>query len=207
MLDPKRLRQDLDGVAEGLARRGFHVVKIALYFGVAIAAVLAADLSMGVPPAAALRSAAWLLLPMGLAVGLLAGLAWLYARLTVYTITSGRVVIRSGLALPTHINLPFDRIQSAGLKTFRDGTGEIALRLERGQRASLAMLWPHVRPFHWARPEPALRCVAPAEEVAGILSGALAARDQGSPAAEASHQPQPGAVQDDDAASRDAAMA
>lgn len=160
-----------------LARRAFRVTTVTAYFGVAMAAVLAADVWNGEPAGPAFLSALWLLVPAALAVGLLSGLAWLYARMTVYTITSERLVVRSGIALPTAINLPFARIASAALKEYRDGTGDIALAMEPGsERPSLVMLWPHVRPFRWRRPEPALRSVPDAAGVAETLATALTAR-------------------------------
>lgn len=159
-----------------LARRGFYVSTIAIYFGIAIAAVLVGELSLGTPVTGALASGLWLLVPAGLATGLLTLLAWLYARMTVYTITSERVVIRSGLALPSAINIPFERVVSAGIKHYRDDTGDLALRLDRENRASLVMLWPHVRPFQWSWPEPALRCIAGPQHVADLLGEALQQR-------------------------------
>ncbi len=164
------------------ARRGFHVDKVGGYFGVAILAVFAADVTNGRPVDGALVSALWLLVPTALAAGLLAVLAWLYTRMTVYTVTNARVVIRSGIALPTAANLPFDRVQSAGLKRYRDGTGDLTLRLDQTRRPSLAMLWPNVRPFRWSRPEPSLRCVADADRVAEVLAGALHAHATGTAA-------------------------
>lgn len=169
-----------------LARRGFHVDKVVGYFGVAILAVVAADVANGAALGAALASALWLLVPTALAAGLLAGLAWCYARMTLYTMTDARVVIRSGIALPTAVNLPYERVASAGVKQYRDGTGDITLRLDHSsRRPSLAMLWPNVRPFRWARPEPTLRCVAEAGRASGILGDALQARAAGTGPAEA----------------------
>lgn len=159
-----------------LARRGFHVTTIAIYFGIAIVAVVAGELSMGTGAAGALMSGLWLLVPAGLASGLLTLLAWLYARMTIYTITSERIVIRSGLALPSAINIPFERVISAGVKQYGDDTGDLALRLDREKRASLVMLWPHVRPFQWSWPEPAMRCVANPQHVADLLGDALQER-------------------------------
>ena len=41
------------------------------------------------------------------------------------------------------------------------------------QKIAYLNLWPHARPFRMANPEPALRCVPRAIEVAEILSRAL----------------------------------
>ena len=41
------------------------------------------------------------------AIGMLTLLAWLSARATVYSVTSHRVIIKGGVALPVTVNLPF----------------------------------------------------------------------------------------------------
>jgi hypothetical protein len=65
-------------------------------------------------------------------------------------------------------------VQAAGLKLHGEGVGDIALRLVPEQKIAYLFLWPHVRPWHFSRPEPTLRCVAGAESVAQMLGRALA---------------------------------
>lgn len=98
----------------------------------------------------------------------------LIARTTVYTITSRRLVIRFGVALPMTINLPFSVIDAAGLRVYRDASGDIPLSLAAGERVSFPVLWPHVRPWRLTRAEPMLRCVPQAEHLSRIVAQALA---------------------------------
>ena len=107
-----------------------------------------------------------------LAVGLLALLSWLCSRTSVYTITSRRVVMRIGVALPTAINIPFTMIAAAWLAP-ADGTGNISLALNCEERIAYSNFWPHVRPWRLARPEPMLRGIADARGVASLLAKAL----------------------------------
>ena len=110
-----------------------------------------------------------------LALGLLLLLAWLSARTSLYVVTSRRVVMKVGIALPIFFNLPFARIQSASLRCYSDATGDIPLALGPGQRIAYPHLWPHARPFRFSHPQPALRCIGNAGEVADILARALIA--------------------------------
>ena len=109
------------------------------------------------------------------AVGLLALIGWLTARSTTYTITNKRVVMRYGIALPMTLNLPFALIEDAGLRRFRDGSGDMPIRLRSGNRVAYAHLWPHARPWHVSRPEPMLRAIPQSGDVAAILARAIAA--------------------------------
>ena len=109
------------------------------------------------------------------AVGLLSLIGWLTARSTTYTITNRRVVMRYGVALPMTLNLPFALIEDAGLRRFRDGSGDMPIRLRSGNRVAYAHLWPHARPWHVSRPEPMLRAIPDAGTVATILGRAIAA--------------------------------
>ena len=67
--------------------------------------------------------------------------------------------MKIGIALPMFFNLPFSRIASASLRLYADGTGDIPVALDKGQRIAYLHLWPHARPFRLTQPEPALRCV------------------------------------------------
>lgn len=115
---------------------------------------------------------------MGIAASLvILFVAWLQARRTVYTLTSHRAALRIGAALPITLNLPYQWIENANLDLRKDGTGTIALELKGEEnRLSLFMVWPHMRPWRLARPEPALRCIPDAAKVAQILATAAEAR-------------------------------
>jgi hypothetical protein len=111
------------------------------------------------------------LLVMGLvACGLIAAVAWVQAWATVYTITNRRVAMRVGAALTVTLNLPYRWIGSADLDLKPGGTGTIALDLIGDNKFSYLVLWPHIRPWHMKRPQPALRCIPDAERVARLLS-------------------------------------
>jgi hypothetical protein len=110
----------------------------------------------------------------GAAVGILCLLAWLSARASVYTITNRRLVLRIGAALPTCINIPFAIVETAGLKRYADGSGDMPLKLKGEERMGYALLWPHARPWRFSDPEPMLRAVPDAARVADILARAMA---------------------------------
>jgi hypothetical protein len=181
-----------------LALRAFRVRAVGIYFGLLMLWRVASALSDGESLAAAALGAAKLLPLAAAAVAILGLLAWLSARATVYTITDRRLVVRSGVALPVSVNLPFATIESAGLKRFRDGSGDIALVLVRSQRVGYATLWPHVRPWHFSRPQPSLRALAQPDAAARTLSAALAASagsaHAGAAVAGPAPQPAPGAA-------------
>ena len=110
---------------------------------------------------------------LGAAVlALLALIGWAAARATLYSITSQRVVIRHGIALPMSLNLPFKHIDSASLRMHHDGTGDVALVLNKAQRVGYLLSWPHVRPGHYAQPQPTPRA-------AEVLAAALAESARG----------------------------
>jgi Bacterial PH domain len=109
----------------------------------------------------------------GAALALLALLAYASARTTLYVVTTRRLVLKVGVALPIFINLPFTQIASAAARLHGDGTGDIPLALTPPQRVAYFALWPHARPFHFRNPQPALRCVANGVEVAETVSRAL----------------------------------
>ncbi len=158
-----------------MALRVFKVRQVAIYFGLLAAYRLGSTVHDGASlPSAAV--AALPLLGLGLAaVLILAGLAFLVCRTTVYSITSRRVVMRVGVALPITFNLPFTVIGSATLKLDRNGVGTIPLALTASNRLAYLVLWPHARPWRLARTEPALRFVPEAAKVAQVLAQAASA--------------------------------
>jgi len=159
---------------QDLAVHAFHARKVIWYFAGLSLLAGALRLAEGDSLAVAIRPFQWLM-PMGLvAAALLCALAYLSARTTVYTITTKRVVMRVGMALPVTINLPFAQIDGAALRMFSNGSGDIPLKVTRSERIAYLLLWPHARPFHLAHPQPALRCVPQADDVASLLAAALA---------------------------------
>ncbi len=160
-----------------LAVRALHVRKVAIYFGLLLAWRLAASLADGQSFAAAAAGSVGLLIVASLGIGLLLLIAWLAARTTIYAITTRRVMLRIGIALPIFVNLPFKGIEGAALRVCRDGTGDLPLQLQGSVRLAWLHLWPHVRPWQVARPQPMLRGVREPEKVAAILKEALAAEE------------------------------
>ncbi|NEV64224.1 photosynthetic complex putative assembly protein PuhB [Thiorhodococcus minor] len=158
-----------------LARRAFHVRKIAIYFVVLEVLAIAVDWSDGLSMASVLSGLTWMLLLAGISIGALALLAWAMARTTIYTITNQRIVMRIGVALPMMMNLPFKQIRSADLRVYEDGTGDIPLLLAQSAKPSYMIFWPHARPWHFSPTQPMLRTIPDAAEVAKILAGALEA--------------------------------
>jgi hypothetical protein len=160
-----------------LARHAWRVDFVAAYFGALViwnAAMEGAE--AGSAPALVAVAKTLALAAAGL--GLLCLLAWLSARTTLYVVTSRRIVMKVGVALPIFFNLPFSQIDAAALRTFKDGTGDIPLALAAGRRIAYLHLWPHARPFHIANPQPALRSVPQAAAVAITLRDAMTAEAQ-----------------------------
>ena len=159
---------------QDLAEHAVQARKVIWYF-VAIAVVQGLfRYAEGQTLAQAVSPFQWLA-PTGLILGaVLTGLAMLSARTTVYTMTNKRLVMRVGMALPVTINLPFSQIDGASLRLFANGSGDIPLKITAKERVAYLLLWPHARPFHFAHPQPSLRCIANADQVAGLLAAALA---------------------------------
>lgn len=140
-----------------LLRSLFHARAVAIYFAIlAVAGLLA-----GSPTGAAITLGAGLL-----GLGVMAVLAKAYAASTVYTLTDRRIVLKIGIALPMSFNLPLRQIDSADLRMLGNGCGDIALKLKGRERIGWALLWPHVRPRHLRQPQPMLRSVPGAEDLA-----------------------------------------
>ncbi|MCS6987807.1 MAG: photosynthetic complex putative assembly protein PuhB [Sphingomonadaceae bacterium] len=148
-----------------LARSAFHLRAVALYFAFWFVLGLSGGTASGLVMTLAAGAAG---------VGILALLAWAMARSTLYTITNRRVVLRFGVALPLCVNLPMVKVASARLDLKSDGSGDIALELTPDQRAGYLTLWPYVRPWRFARPEPTLRAIPDVRLVAELLARALA---------------------------------
>jgi hypothetical protein len=159
---------------QSLAIHAFHARKLAVYFALLLvwrAASLAFD---GATSWEVVTGVAFLVPFAVAAVGLACLMAWMTARAAVYTITNRRVALRIGVVLEVTFNLPFGKIDSAALRAYRDGTGDIALTLSGDDRIAYAHLWPHARPWQLAKPQPMLRCVADARRVVTLLGRSLA---------------------------------
>lgn len=148
-----------------LARSAFHTHKFAFYFAVLVGIAL----TFGNMNAAIVAAVLGVL---GLMI--LQGLAWLCRRTTAYILTDARLIIRKGMAIETRINLPLKQIASANLKMRGATHGDIAMTLNGERLLGYVLLWPHVRPFKFAHPQPMLRSVPDAQHVANLLAEATA---------------------------------
>lgn len=157
-----------------LALGAFRMREVALYFALLGAGKAVSAAAAGAGVGAAALEFFGMIVPTLLALGVLAGLAALCARSTVYTITTRRVVFRFGMALEKAVNLPFSVIESAAVKADRANAGDIALALTPKARVSYLAFWPHVRPFRFGRAEPSMRGLPDVSAVAQILATALA---------------------------------
>lgn len=160
---------------QAFARGAMRVRILAGYFGVLAIWGISTRISSHLPVYDVALSTLKLIGLAGVAITLLVLYAWLVARTTVYTITSRRVVMRFGIALPLTIQISFAMVESAGLQSGPDGSGTIALTLLQGQRVGYLIVWPHARPWRLAKTQPALRCIPDGAAVAQIIGRALAA--------------------------------
>jgi Bacterial PH domain len=144
---------------EVLARRALRIQMVGMYFVVLIAWGISGNISAGTPAINMALSALRLSALAVVALALLALFAWLVARTTIYTITTRRVIMRFGIALPITIQIAYPMIDAAGLRVWPDGAGDIALALRPGQRIAYLVVWPHARPWKLTKAEPTLRGV------------------------------------------------
>ena len=158
---------------KGLALRAFHVREVPLYFGAFLVWRLWSNWSVGAPLADIVWTITATVVPAVISVAVLTGLAWLFARACCYTITSKRVLLQFGVALPMTMNIPLSKIAGAAVKIYRDGTGDIPLALADKERVSHLLLWPHVRPWKLIVSQPMLRSVPDAAAVAAKMQEAL----------------------------------
>jgi hypothetical protein len=161
--------------ARALARDAYKIRWFAAYFAAIILWRAGSAWADGGPALALAMGLPYLALGL-LGLGIIFGLAWVQARATIYTLTTARVVLRIGAALPVTFNLPFAQVGAAALDLRRDGTGTIALETLGETRISVLVAWPHLRPGHWSKTQPALRSIPDAARVARMLAEAAEAR-------------------------------
>ncbi len=174
-----------------LAWRSFHLGKFALYFAVLIAWRAIASLSDGAGLAAALATTLWPVPLAALSLGFIVLLAWLVSRNSLYTLTDRRLVMRVGVVLTVTFNLPLKRIDAAQVHARADGSGDVSLLLNPEDRIGYLHLWPHVRPWRFARTEPSLRALPQVAPVGAMLAEALTRSLQSDPRAAQSLVPAP----------------
>ena len=175
---PERLPSDEFIVWQGapdvaaLAYSAFHFKKLALYFAVLIAACAWPALEEGAGFTAVLLAIKWIVPLAIIAMATVWMLAYFTVRTTVYTITNKRVVMRLGIVLTVSFNLPLMQLASADVRVLQNGYGDITLALKGADRIGWVHLWPSVRPWRIAKPEPTLRAVPDVQMVAAKLRDA-----------------------------------
>lgn len=150
-----------------------HLRKVALYFAALLLVRLLWLLGSGQTLMGDLPAILGLSVLAMVSLTILAAFAWMIAGTTLYTITTRRVIMRIGIALTMTLNLPFERLQAADVRVHRDGSGDVFMRVHNDKRMGYIVLWPHLRTFRLASPEPALRAIPDAEVVAGIFAEAV----------------------------------
>jgi len=147
------------------ARTAFHTRTLGLYF----AALIVIALVSGRTDAAAVSAVLGATL-----IALLYLLAWASTRSTLYILTDARLIMRIGMAIETRINLPLKQVTAAHLRPRGDGHGDIALELGGERMLGVVLLWPHLRPWRFTRPQPMLRAVPDAARLAQLIAEARA---------------------------------
>lgn len=156
-----------------VATRVLHVRFVGAYFAALVLWRALSGWYEGQSPEQVLRGCATLLALGTVTLVFLLWVAHRIARSTIYSISSRRIVMRFGIALPIALNIPFRKVHAAALREYADGTGDIPISLADGEHLAYLHLWPHARPWRLARAEPMLRGVRGAAEAARILGGAL----------------------------------
>ena len=155
-----------------MAKHVFRLQWLSLYFAVIVIwqAISVSSSEGGLAAGWSSVALAFFLAAIGLVlVGLL---AYWSATTTMYTLTNRRIVMRVGIVLTVTFNLPYKTLGSADLKLYKDGTGDIPMQIATEDKIAFFHLWPHVRPWRLATPEPMMRCVPNAKAVATILTEA-----------------------------------
>lgn len=160
--------------AIGLARRAFRADIVAAWFGVmATWNTISAAYDFGWRQAA-LQGTRTLAIGFA-ALALLFLFGHIAARTGHYVVTSRRIILKVGMALPIFFNIPFAEITEAAVHIHPDDTGDVVLTLHPERRIAYVHLWPHARPFAFAVPQPMLRCIRDGADVAEIIRKALVA--------------------------------
>jgi len=158
-----------------LAVYALHIRKLLMYFGLMMAlqaVYLSGESDISVWPSVALSASL-----AGVCLLLLAGVAWYAARNTLYTLTNRRVVMRIGMVLTITLNIPLKQIDSAGVRRLQNGAGDLSLGLKGPRRVGWLHLWPHAKAWTLRHPQPALRCVADVQQLAGLFMQAWTAEN------------------------------
>jgi hypothetical protein len=167
--------------AASLALHAFRLRAIAIYFAALVAWSFGSAVSDGHSLATAATYAVWPAAAGLVTAALVLAYAYATARTSFYAITTKRLVLRTGIALPLTVNLPIRFVDSVQRRAFADGSGDLLIGLAPTARIAYLAAWPHVRFLHPLRPRPALRGLDEPQAAADALVIALTGR----PAAQA----------------------
>ena len=156
-----------------LAINSFHIRKVAIYFTAIILAQSAWKLTNGTTFAEALQVVPKIAGLGCLACAILAAIAFATARTTNYTLTSKRVLMKVGIALPVIINLPLRQIDGVSFAATGNDCGTVCFKTGGDVRLAYMLLWPHAMPWQFMKPKPAFRDIPQVEEVASRLANVL----------------------------------
>jgi Bacterial PH domain len=156
-----------------LAVSAFHVRKVMIYFAALAILQGVARLADGATLAKGAQPFLWFI-PMGLvATGILILVARLCAYTTTYTLTTKRVVMKIGMALPVTFNIPFKQIDGAFVGHLANGTGDLCFRFGGKDKIAYLLLWPHARRWHFSKPQATFRAIPNVDHVANLAASSL----------------------------------
>ena len=161
-----------------MAREVFHLRLLVAYLTFLVGLDVYQAWAKAIPLEKALHDSVPLAVIIVALLAAVLGIAWLTARSTRYTITTRRVILAYGIALPATLAIPHARIKKIELALGARDHGDIALSLEAGDHMPYLKLWPYARPWRLAHPQPMLRCVPQAAIVAGLATRAVATTAQ-----------------------------
>lgn len=156
-----------------VGRDALHLRGVAAYFAFLFVLDAAQAWRKAIPLGQAVHDSVPLAVITGLALAILAAVAWLIGRTTRYTVTDQRVILHYGIAMPATLAIPMSQITATAVSANPDGTADVAVSLKAGNRMPYLKLWPHARPWHLTHPQPMLRGVPQGGAVAAMLSRAL----------------------------------
>ena len=152
-----------------LAIEAFHVRKIAIYFAAMVLLQLVHLMDNNTALPEMFKSLATSVTLAAIALSLLTWGAYLSANGTMYTLTNKRIIMRIGIVLSLTFNLPLKKITACDLQLQKNQTGNLALGIASESPIGWLNLWPHVRAWRVASPQPSLRCVPQAQALAQLI--------------------------------------
>lgn len=159
--------------ALALAINAFRLRWVLGYF-VVISLFRTANMSVNDAPASEMTEAVLGSLIFGaVAVLLILALSFAMSRAALFTITNDRVVLRYGAAIRKYVNIPFSKMSGAQLKRKSARVGDISLQMTGPGQPPYLHLWPFARPFKFSNPQPTLRGIENADEIARLLARAV----------------------------------